>query len=53
MVYHEANPPKLVGMTEVTLGEVFGSPHNGLRKDLQAKNKKTGEVILKCEKVDK
>lgn len=42
-VYHEANPPKLVGTAESTLGEVFGSPDNGLKKDLiDRKAKKSG-----------
>lgn len=31
-VYHQSSPPKLVGTVEATLGEIFGSPYNGLNK---------------------
>ena len=49
-VYHEASPPKLVGKTECSVGEVFGSQTNGLRKPLtNHKNKTTGEIIVRCE----
>lgn len=42
-VYHEASPPKLVGKAECSVGEVFGSQSNGLRKPLtNFKDKKTG-----------
>ena len=53
-VYHEASPPKLVGRCESSVGEIFGSPHNGLNKPINnQKGKKTGELIIKCEKVEK
>ena len=51
-MFHEANPPKLVGRVETTLGEIFGSPNNGLTRDLlDNKNKKSGQIIVRCEKI--
>jgi len=34
-VYHESKPAKLVGKTETSLGEIFGSPEHGLVRDLE------------------
>jgi hypothetical protein len=51
-VFHEDSPPKLVGEVETTLGEIFGSTNNGLRKELHdKKGKRGGDIIIKCEKV--
>lgn len=32
------------------MGEVFGSPDHGLMKDLTNKGKKSGKIIVRCEK---
>jgi hypothetical protein len=39
-VYHFDKPPKLVGKAESTVGEIFGSPNNGLKKPLFDRNGK-------------
>ena len=51
-IYHESKPPKLVGTVESSIGEIFGSPYNGMIKPLINQNKKEqGKIIVRCEKV--
>ena len=53
-VFHEAKPPKLVGRLEATVGEIFGSPTNGLIRNLaDEKNSDRGKLIIRCEKIEK
>ncbi len=47
-VYHEAKPPKMVGKTETSLGEIFGSPEHGLVRDLENNGKKQGKIVIRC-----
>ena len=52
-IYHEANPPQLVGKFETSLGEIFGSPTNGLIRPIKNKeDKEGGKIIIRCEKVE-
>ena len=41
-VFHEHNPPKLIGIVETSIGEVFGSPTNGMKKILTNEKKEKG-----------
>ena len=41
-VFHEHNPPKLIGIAETSIGEVFGSPTNGMKKILTNEKKEKG-----------
>lgn len=53
-VYHFDKPPKLVGKAEASVGEIFGSPNNGLKRPLlNRSNKVDGEIIVRFEKVAK
>jgi len=50
-VFHYSNPPRLVGKTESSLGEIFGAPSHGLVRDLMNKdNKKSGKIVIRSEK---
>ena len=41
-----------MGRAECSVGEVFGSQTNGLKKPLiNHKNKNTGEIVVRCEVV--
>lgn len=53
-VYHEDKPAKLVGALNTTIGEIFGSPQNGFKKDIiNNKGKASGQIVVRCEKVQK
>lgn len=48
-VYHESNPPLLVGTAEASVGEVFGSREKRCIKPLLDKQgKEAGKIIVRC-----
>lgn len=53
-MYHEASPPKLIGTVTASIGEIFGARQKGLSREIMdTRNKSRGELIMKCEKVER
>ena len=48
-IYHDEKHPKLIGKLESSVGEIFGSPINGLIKPIvNQKGEETGKIIIRC-----
>ena len=44
-VYHMDKPPKLVGKAESTVGQIFGSPSNGLKNGMPKSTENFSHII--------
>lgn len=53
-VFHEASPPKLIGVVEASVGEIFGARKKGLAREIMdTRGKSRGTLMMKCEKVER
>ena len=50
-VFNDGKSPVLIGRLETSVGEIFGSPTNGLIKPIKnVEGEETGKIVVRCEK---